>query len=106
MYTDKNPITATPVDYHVEAVAADPDSVRGAEPVQAAPQIISRDLSHINAGGAKEFLQQKGWPEGLQNAFVDNLAKVPIRFFICDDSGSMMTNDGHKLVDGKNGKKV
>lgn len=52
----------------------------------------------FNDGGAREFLSQHNWPAGLQDTFVKNLTKVAFRFFICDDSGSMSSNDGHKLV--------
>ncbi len=52
----------------------------------------------------KEFLRGHGWPEGLQDTMIRNLQKIPFRFFICDNSGSMSTNDGHKLVNGANGQ--
>lgn len=51
-----------------------------------------------NEAGAREFLQANKWPKGLQDAFFQNLQKIPIRFFICDDSGSMSLGDGHRLV--------
>ena len=46
-----------------------------------------------------EFLANERWPLGLQDIFIRNLDKVPLRFFICDDSGSMKSNDGHLLSD-------
>jgi hypothetical protein len=52
----------------------------------------------VNIAGAKEFLTSQKWPTGLQETFINNLQKIPIRFFICDDSGSMSTEDGHRLV--------
>eukprot|EP01038_Epipyxis_sp_PR26KG_P013124 gene13124-17590_t len=58
----------------------------------------------LNDAGAKSFLSSKKWPKGLQNAFLRNLRKIPVRYFICDDSGSMITNDGHRIIDS-NGKK-
>ncbi len=60
----------------------------------------------FNDGGAREFLSSQGWPTGLQDTFVNNLHKIAFRFFICDDSGSMATNDGHKLVVGSNKNKM
>eukprot|EP01034_Spumella_vulgaris_P033732 gene33732-41615_t len=71
---------AFPVDINVALV--------GSAPVRA-----------YNEDGAKQYLSNLKWPPGLQNTFVSNLAKIPMRFFICDDSGSMCTNDGHKLID-------
>lgn len=47
---------------------------------------------------AKQYLSHHGWPPGMQNAILKSFAKVPLRFFIVDDSGSMLTNDGHMLT--------
>eukprot|EP01039_Chlorochromonas_danica_P005675 gene5675-6258_t len=55
-------------------------------------------LQPVNEAGAREFLTSARWPVGLQDTFVRNLANVPIRFFICDDSGSMCSSDGHMLL--------
>lgn len=60
----------------------------------------------INEGGAREFLTAQKWPIGLQDTLVEGLHKVPIRFFICDDSGSMGTNDGNRIVSTGKGKKM
>eukprot|EP01032_Pedospumella_encystans_P011680 gene11680-13567_t len=54
--------------------------------------------STCNEAGAREYLGGHKWPLGLQNTSINNLAKIPIRFFICDDSGSMILSDGHKLM--------
>lgn len=51
----------------------------------------------VNEPNARAFLREHCWPTGLQDAFVNGLNKIPIRFFICDDSGSMTTNDGMKF---------
>ncbi len=51
-----------------------------------------------NDGGAREFLSNYKWPVALQEAFIHNLVRTPLRFFICDDSGSMYTEDGQKVV--------
>jgi hypothetical protein len=51
-----------------------------------------------NEEGAKEFLASQGFPIGLQDAFIASLSKLPLRFFIVDDSGSMSNNDGRKIV--------
>ncbi len=60
---------------------------------------VSAPSRTYNEDGAKQYLSGLKWPIGLQNTFVSNLAKIPMRFFICDDSGSMVSNDGHKLID-------
>lgn len=51
-----------------------------------------------NVEGAKRFLSQHKWPGGLQKALLKSVSKLPLRYFICDDSGSMLTNDGHKTM--------
>ncbi len=51
-----------------------------------------------NETAIKEYLTSCKWPTGLQEAFIRNLNKIPVRFFICDDSGSMSLDDGHCLV--------
>lgn len=53
----------------------------------------------INEGGARELLCLHQWPVGLQDTLISNLKRIPFRFFICDDSGSMSSNDGKKLVE-------
>jgi hypothetical protein len=35
---------------------------------------------------------------GLVIALMRGLAITPARFFICDDSGSMMSSDGHRVI--------
>lgn len=67
----------------------------------------------VDEGGAQEVLSEYHWPPGLKgilsinpftfahvlvDAFIKNLNKVPLRFFVCDDSGSMASTDGRKLV--------
>ena len=48
---------------------------------------------------ARQFLTSRKWPAGFQTLLLNQLTeKVPIRFFICDDSGSMAENDGNTLV--------
>jgi len=52
----------------------------------------------IDGDGLKNFLQREGFPRGLYPVVLDNLRRLPIRFIIADDSGSMMTNDGHRVI--------
>lgn len=58
----------------------------------------SEYFPNINETGARSYLSEYKWPVGLQELLLRNLTKIPIRFMICDDSGSMVANDGHKLV--------
>jgi hypothetical protein len=49
----------------------------------------------------RQFLTQNMWPIGLQNALIQSIQKFPVRFMIVDDSGSMMANDGHIIMQHK-----
>lgn len=80
------------------------------------PELLQCQLQNqFNVSGAREFLSLQGWPLGLQDLFIKNLHRIPIRFFLCDDSASvrynefdtlslclnfffkMKDNDGHKV---------
>lgn len=52
----------------------------------------------IDEQGLQLFLTAQGWPPGLQKVAKESMRRCPVRFFIVDDSGSMLSNDGHKLV--------
>lgn len=67
---------------------------KGANVVMAKESI----LKPPNDQGAKKFLAQHNWPVGLQDALVKSCKKIAVRYVITDDSGSMMTNDGHRLI--------
>jgi hypothetical protein len=56
-------------------------------------------------GAIRSYLTRNGWPSGLQTALISGLAITPARFFICDDSGSMMSSDGHRVVGTNNNSK-
>jgi len=64
------------------------------------------NMLEINEEGAREFLSSNFWPRGLQDIFIRNLKLLPRRFFICDDSGSMVENDGHRLLALPNGERM
>ena len=46
----------------------------------------------------RQFLRFHNWPAGLQSLFLQTRQKCPIRYFICDDSGSMNAGDGKHTV--------
>jgi hypothetical protein len=47
--------------------------------------------STYEADNIREYLSAypNNWPRGLQESLMNNLYKIPYRFFICDDSGSV-----------------
>jgi len=61
----------------------------------------------MNVGLAREFLsaQDHQWPEGLQMYLFRSVAHMPQRFFICDNSGSMAAQNGHRILITQGGEK-
>ena len=47
---------------------------------------------------ARAFLTKNDWPEGFQKVMLEQCSTIPVRFFVCDDSGSMIHDDGQQLV--------
>jgi hypothetical protein len=66
---------------------------------------FDRDIDKV---AARDFLCRKnGWPKGIAEALIKSCKKIPIRFFIADDSGSMSTLDGNKMTgSGKESKMI
>lgn len=46
----------------------------------------------------RKFAGTMGLPAGIQNELVGATEAFPVRYYICDNSGSMMTNDGHRFI--------
>ena len=63
-----------------------------------------REYQAINEPYCKNYLSRHGWPSGLQDTLIKSFQLFPVRFFIVDDSGSMSTSDGHRLVQSADGK--
>lgn len=83
--------TAIPINAH----SADPPPVFA----HATPVHNLKPLKGVlNDGGLHEYLSSLRWPQAIRDAFLQNLSKIPIRYFIGDDSGSMATGDGKRLV--------
>lgn len=62
------------------------------------------NFNKIDTDGARDFLKRHEWPTGIQNVCIQNMAKIPVRFMIIDDSGSMAAKDGHRRRVKDNGK--
>mmetsp|Transcript_25800 Transcript_25800/g.68958 ORF Transcript_25800/g.68958 Transcript_25800/m.68958 type:complete len:352 (-) Transcript_25800:125-1180(-) len=61
---------------------------------------------HTPSPRAEQYLQSLGLPTGVASEFKKTLEQFPSRTWIIDNSGSMATNDGHRLVAGQGGKSV
>mmetsp|Transcript_10092 Transcript_10092/g.10914 ORF Transcript_10092/g.10914 Transcript_10092/m.10914 type:complete len:481 (-) Transcript_10092:311-1753(-) len=71
--------------------------------VKAWPTALKRKITesfklNVNERKARDFLNRFRWPEGLVQTVLKSCRKLPLRFFIVDDSGSMLTNDGRRLL--------
>jgi hypothetical protein len=64
-------------------------------------ECVSSTVSNPDA--CSGFLNKNGWPAGLQDAVTATIRRMPIRYVICDDSGSMSSSDGSKLSMAANG---
>ena len=87
---------------HAVAVPVNDVHVVGVQPSAPSVSVPQSNTGNVqgfqNEGGAREFLSMQGFPQGLQDTFVESLRKIPLRFFIVDDSGSMSSNDGKRIV--------
>lgn len=63
-----------------------------------------RPLPPPNEASAMQYLESCRWPDGLKTQFLNSALKIPLRFVIVDDSGSMAANDSQRfLVHGEQG---
>lgn len=53
---------------------------------------------NIDEASARQFMTEQGWPSGLQQSMLSSVQRTPVRFFICDDSASMQSTDGKRLL--------
>ena len=66
--------------------------------ISTGPAAAAAIQTQVNSAAIRDFLANEHlWSEGMQDLVIDSFAKLPCRFFICDNSGSMMANDGKKI---------
>lgn len=56
------------------------------------------------AAPARAYLDSLGVPPGLASGFGRSISDFSLRIWIVDNSGSMQTSDGKRIVEGPNGK--
>ncbi len=59
-------------------------------------QVINTPLNEVSA---RAYLTENGWPAGLQDSIINTMRRIPIRYYIIDNSGSMETEDGWVVRD-------
>jgi hypothetical protein len=47
----------------------------------------------------RDALQAQGFPAGLVDAMIQNCHYFPLRIWVVDNSGSMATGDGHRMIE-------
>jgi len=50
------------------------------------------------------YLKSNGMPAGINEAFIKSCDEIPLRIWVIDNSGSMQTQDGKRLVYGPGGR--
>ena len=56
-------------------------------PAKLKTEVIESLNKPLNEANGNKFLEKNKWPEGLRKALFKACKKIPIRFFIVDDSG-------------------
>ena len=90
------------------AIAGEVDETGSTEPAiptEAQSLLTSYASEQLLVNGVAEYLTKKFWPVGLQKLLLNELTLIPMRYFISDDSGTMMFPDGHKIkTEGESAK--
>lgn len=97
------PIPVAPHSFHRGASAPAMSASGSFYAPSTTPAAAGPPLPTINEAVARDYLAAHKWPLGLQNTSIDQLKKIAFRFVICDDSGSMMASDGHRVMTAPNG---
>ena len=58
---------------------------------------VEDDGGPINKIGTRQFLAQHDWPSGLIEALIHSIEFIPMRYFILDNSGSMIISDARRV---------
>jgi len=74
--------------------------------VDAEPYWENIEFCRPDIKGANQYLTSCGWSSGMQETLIKSLNKIPIRFWVIDDSGSMLMNDGKRRVGNGNTFKI
>ena len=73
-------------------------------PVSLRDQIVRTFSRPVQEAAANSFFDRHDWPYGLREIIFRDCKKVPLRFYVVDDSGSMSSKDGMRIAKQPNGK--
>lgn len=93
------------------ATAVDPSSPSGTRPSLQSPNYhgrssrigLSKEKSKVMDQDQIRKLQEQGFTRGLAEAMTQNNAAFPLRIWVVDNSGSMISRDGMRMVKTSNG---
>jgi hypothetical protein len=69
------------------------------QPPQSSPRLQNASIPRRHDElRIRQYLSEFGWPAGIQTEFIQSLLNIPLRYFICDNSGSMSALDGHRVI--------
>ena len=68
--------------------------------------IMPKQTSKVMSGTDIQALRDQGFSTGLARAMTANNAAFPLRIWVVDNSGSMNTSDGHRMVESKSRQEV
>jgi hypothetical protein len=92
-----NPIGAPPSHHQSPLVSTNIPVVK-AWPPQLRKKVVDALQLKLNERKADKYLLDHRWPQGLRDTVFRSVKKLPLRFFIVDDSGSMILADGRRLL--------
>ena len=75
-------------------------------PINLRDKIVRTFNRAVDEEAAHRFFDRHDWPHGLREIIYRDCKKVPLRFYVADDSGSMSSKDGTRIVKQTNGKYV
>lgn len=83
----------------VGQAVVDASSISAASPqTPTSPQSLPQPPSLARYNMMVQNLLQRGWPPGLTNEMASSIECFPVRYVIVDNSGSMQSMDGQRLV--------
>lgn len=92
-----NPIGAPPAHHQSPLVSTNIPTVK-AWPPQLRKKVVDALQLKLNERKADKYLLDHRWPQGLRETVFRSVKKLPLRFFIVDDSGSMILADGRRML--------
>lgn len=97
--TSRKPSNATlSTSFKAASSAAIDAATDNSWPPKLRDEVVNSFDRTLNEAAGHRFLERHKWPLGLRKALIKNCKKIPIRFFIVDDSGRHL-GDNPQFID-------